>query len=131
MAVRIHRLAALSDIEALRAEMFAAVWRVGPRAVICGDYRFATPLAPDVADAWARGMREANRYIALSAALLDPENTMFNLQIERIVRCAGSAERRLFTEIDPLRDWMTSATGAALTRTELAELKAFVAEVEH
>ena len=38
--------------------------------------------------------------------LLDPSNAMYNLQIERVVRCAGNPGRRLFVDIDLLRDWI-------------------------
>jgi len=36
------------------------------------------------------------------------------LQIERVVRCAGNPERRLFVDIDVLRDWI----GGPLSESE-------------
>jgi hypothetical protein len=50
--------------------------------------------------------------------LLDPSNTMFNLQVERIVQCAGNAQRRLFNDPDELRGWLEGT----LTETERAAL---------
>ncbi len=95
--VRVLRLIDIEDVERLNAEAHAAIGRAGPGAVVYGDHRGASPLARDVADVWARGMREANRSIARSAILLDPANTTFNLQLERIVRCAGSSSRRIYS----------------------------------
>ncbi|HXX66401.1 MAG TPA: hypothetical protein VEK07_04415 [Polyangiaceae bacterium] len=51
-------------------------------------------------------MRKANTEILRSGLLVDPANTMFNLQIERIVRCAINPERRLFTKREELNDWI-------------------------
>jgi hypothetical protein len=41
-----------------------------------------------------------------SAILLDPLNSTFNLQLERIVRCAGNSARRVFWRTDELHAWM-------------------------
>jgi hypothetical protein len=56
-------------------------------------------------------MRESNRGIVRSGLLIDPANTMFNLQVERVVRCALNPARRLFDNIDELRDWLGTALG--------------------
>jgi hypothetical protein len=120
--IRVRRLPHVEAVDALGAGVFDAMRQVGSEVVICADYRFATPISPDVADAWSRVMRETNRRIALSALLLDPDNTMFNLQLERIVRCAGSPERRLFEDVGELRDW----TDYALTEAERAGLSKFL-----
>lgn len=96
--VCVGRLVDIADVERLNAEVRAAIRRAGPGpALLYGDHRAGSPVARDVADAWARGMREANRSIAASAILLDPANVTFNLQVERIVRCAGSSSRRIFS----------------------------------
>lgn len=77
--------------------------------MICADHRFASPLSGELADFWSRKMRGNNRGIARAALLLDPANTMYNLQVERIVHCAGSPARRLFTDVEELRDWLSDA----------------------
>jgi hypothetical protein len=117
--IHIRRLACLGDIEALNAEVFTAVRRVGSGAVICSDCRFAFPLLYEVADVWSRGMRGANRGVVRSGLLIDPANTMFNLQAERVVRCAGNPARRLFAKVDDLRDWV----GEALPESERGALR--------
>lgn len=119
--VRLRRLADPTDLESLNAGVFAALQRAGPRAVICADYRRAKPLSPQVASAWSRAMRSANPAIARSALLLDPANTIFNLQAERVVRCAGSPARRLFSEIDDLCRWVADD----LTHPERDALREF------
>ena len=116
--VHVIRLGSLLDVESLNSAVLDAVRRVGPQAVVFADCRMATPLAGEVANAWSQAMRQTNGAIARSAMLLDPSNTMFNLQVERIVQCAGNDKRRLFKDPDELRDWLN----ATLTETERAAL---------
>jgi hypothetical protein len=120
--VRPQRLADLSDVEALKADVFGALPRAGPRAVICADYRRAKPLSEQMANAWSRAMRRTNPTIARSVLLLNPSNTIFNLQIERVVRCAGNSTRRLFADIDELRGWVEED----LSQVECEALRAFL-----
>lgn len=96
--------------------------RAGPGAVICADYRNAAPLQYGIADAWSRAMRKANDSIARSAILIDPSNTMFNLQLERVVHCAGNPRRRLFTRREELCNWLDSD----LAEPERQGLRAFL-----
>lgn len=96
----------LEDVESLHAEIRIALRHAAPGPVICADYRFAAPVSRAVARVWSRAMREANPEIVRSGLLLDPANTMFNLQIERVVRCAMNPERRFFTKLDELCDWI-------------------------
>lgn len=107
--VHVRRLATVDDVESLHAQVSAAVRRTGPRAVICADHRSASPLSREVADAWSRNMRDNNRSMMRGALLLDPTNAMYNLQVERVVHCAGSPSRRLFADIEELRDWVSDA----------------------
>lgn len=120
--VRVGRLASVADVESLCAAVFAAVLRAGPDAVIFSDVRKTTPLTSEVATAWSRAMRKANEAVARSALLLDPLNTMFNLQVERVVHCAGHEQRRLFNDAEDLRNWLD----AGLTSTERAGLRVFL-----
>jgi hypothetical protein len=104
--VHVRRLASPEDLGLLDAQVSAAVRRAGPGAVICADHRYASPFSEKVADLWSRNMRGNNRSIGRSALLLSPANTMYNLQVERVVSCAGSSTRRLFADIDELRSWV-------------------------
>jgi hypothetical protein len=69
-------------------------------------------------------MREANRTIAGSAILLDPANVTFNLQVERIVRCAGNASRLIFSAPAELQ----SAMESKLATSELEALRRSLCE---
>jgi hypothetical protein len=120
--VRVGRLASLPDVESLNAAVFAAVRGVGPGAVICADYRKAKPLTGEVAGAWSHAMRRTNESIVRSALLLNPSNTMFNLQVERVVHCAANEHRRLFKDTKELQDWLEGI----LTEAERDELRVFL-----
>jgi hypothetical protein len=106
--VRVRRLGDLDDVACLNAQVHEAIRRAGPGALIYADHRFASPVGRDVADAWARGMRAGNRGVAHSAILLDPDNATFNLQLERIVRCTGHSDRRVFRCRVELQQWLES-----------------------
>ena len=120
--VRVGRLASLPDVESLNAAVSGAVGGVGPGAVICADYRKTKPFTADVAGAWSQAMRRTNESIVRSAVLLDPSNTMFNLQVERVVHCAANEHRRLFKDANELRCWLEGI----LTQAEREALRAFL-----
>jgi hypothetical protein len=104
--VRLGRLASLADMESLNAAVVAAMRSTGPGVVFCADHRSACPLPSDVADPWARAMRGVNRNLSRGAILLNPANTTFNLQVQRVVQCAGSDARRVFTDRLELQEWL-------------------------
>lgn len=120
--MRVGRLAGLADIEALNASATAAMRLAGPAFVVCADHRFASPLPCDLADSWSRAMRGVNRSLGRSAILLHPANTTFNLQIERVVQCAGSDDRRVFTDRKELLEWLDGR----LNEAERAALRVFL-----
>ena len=120
--LRVGRMTNLADVDALNASAAAAMRLAGPAFVICADYRFASPLSTDLADSWSRAMRSVNRNLGRSAILLHPANTTFNLQIQRVVRCAGSDARRVFTDGKELLEWLD----VLLTEAERAALRAFL-----
>jgi hypothetical protein len=123
--VRVERLRALAELEAFNAAVFAAFRTAGPGAIACADHRLASPfLSPEMADAWSHGMRVANKNVSRSAFLLDPANITFNLQIERIVRCAGHEGRRVFTDQEELHRWLDGG----LNQAERDRLRAFLSD---
>ena len=113
MEVYVRRLVDVDEVAALKVQVAAAIRRAGPGAVICGDHRFGSPLSSEVADAWSGVMRKNDGHVVRRALLLDPSNAMYNLQLERVVRCAGNDSRRFFTAIDELREWVGEALGGA------------------
>jgi hypothetical protein len=115
--LRVTRLRHVDDVVALEAR----VGEASPveRAIIFADYRSAKPCPQALADEWARLMRVYNGRLARSAILLDRENIAFNMQMERIVRCAGSPARRTFDDPVALRRWLSSeSTEAELSRLD-------------
>jgi hypothetical protein len=117
--INLRRLAVSADVEALRAQVSALIRQAGPGAVICADHRFASPLSAEIADGFSRAIRAGNGQIVRGGLLLEPTNAMYNLQVERVVHCAGNPALRLFTDIDELRDWV----GEVLTETEREALR--------
>jgi hypothetical protein len=110
-------LVSLVEVEAFVADVLAAMRQAGGRALLCSDYRGASPLLPEVTGPWAHAMRKSNEYLLRSAVLVDPANTMFNLQIERVVRCADDRGlRRIFTDRGRLGEWMSEAATDAERR---------------
>jgi hypothetical protein len=124
--VHVRPLADLSEVESLDAEVYAAVQRAGRGAVICADHRLASPLSREMADVWSRAMRGKNIRIARSGVLLDPTNTMYNLQVQRVVSCAGNPARRLFVDKEGLLDWV----GEVLAEPERRALRDVFSEAE-
>lgn len=123
IAIRVRRVASVADVDRVHADILRAM---GPSSaadrIACTDCRAAPPLPPGVVDAWSRGMRELNHRIERSAMLVDTGSAMFTLQAERAVRCAGKAERRLFTDPDVLLRWLDGL----LVEGERAELRRFL-----
>lgn len=117
--VQIRNLPRIDDINALHAELTAEIQRAGTGVVICSDCRFAPPLSREVAHIWARSMRQINGRVLRSAIMLDPANTMFNLQLERVVRCSIHPDRRLFEDPAQFRDWV----GGELSEAEQKALR--------
>ncbi len=122
--VRTGRMGSVADIVSLNTAVFAAVHSVaaGPGVVVCADHRFASPLPSDLADVWSGAMRRTNRSLIRSAILLDSANVTFNLQIARIVQCAGSDRRRVFTARDAVYEWLDGG----LTEAERVALRVFL-----
>ncbi len=120
--MRVRRLTNLADVDAFNASANAAMRLAGPAFVICADHRYASPVSTDLADPWSRAMRSVNRNLGRSAIFLHPANTTFNLQIQRVVRCAGSDARRLFTDRKELLEWLD----VLLTEAERAALRTFL-----
>jgi hypothetical protein len=107
-------LSSVGDVKAFTAGVLAAMRQTGGSVLVCADYRRGSPLMPDAAGPWSHAMREANAHLIRSAVLIDPANTMFNLQIGRVVRCAGPyGHRRIFTDVAEMRDWLDDAATEA------------------
>lgn len=117
------RLTSVADVESVHAEIVRAIGRSpAPDCVLCVDCRSAAALPPGAVDSMSRGMREINPRIERSAVLVEASNSMFSLQAERAVRCAGNSERHVFSSVDELLEWLDDG----LTEAERSEVRTFL-----
>jgi hypothetical protein len=116
--LQVFELGLPEDVGVLNAALLAAVSSFDTSVVLLADHRRARPFPHEVGDAWSRGMRLLNTRVIRSAILLDPANETFNLQLARVVRCAGSPRRRWFEDPSELRGWLADV----VTPSERARL---------
>ncbi len=119
--VTIGRLATSDDVLSMSRHILAALERAGKDGIVCADHRRGSLLSREVADVWATRMRGGNGMRARSVLLVDPSNTTYNLQIARVVQCALSPTRRMFTDAAELLTWLDGV----VTDAEHRELRAF------
>jgi hypothetical protein len=116
------------DVDAWFDGFGAAVNTMGPgvRGVVMADWR-SCPLLSDEASERARTrLRQVNPRVERSAALVFPDSAITVLQFLRLCRDSGNPHRRLFTDIDPMVDWL----GEVLTRAEKHRLADFLREYD-
>jgi hypothetical protein len=104
--VQAFEIALPCDVDVMNATILAAAASLGVAPLLIADYRAVGPFSQDVGDVWSRAMRQFNAAVERSAILLHSANETFNLQITRVVRCAGSPRRRIFYEAADLRTWI-------------------------
>ena len=110
-----------TDVQRFLEEMRLA-FKLAGSSVICADWRRALVLPPSASDALLELLRQGNRHFVRSAILLAPENAVFGLQVERLVREAGSPARRTFRDPEPLLAWLREI----LTPLEIARAEDFI-----
>ena len=119
LEVQVFDIALPEDVARLNEQLLAEAAKVSAPPILLADHRAAGPFPQEVGDAWSRAMRHFNATIERSAILLERDNETFNLQIARVVRCAGSPRRRCFFEPPELRAWLAEvATPAELSRLD-------------
>jgi hypothetical protein len=120
--LQVFDLGVPEDVVVLSAALLVHLAQVEGLAVLIADHRVASPFSQEVGDAWSRAMRRFNPCLERSVVLLDRENETFNLQIARVVRCAGSPRRRWFYDASEAREWLTDV----LTPAEAVRFDALV-----
>jgi hypothetical protein len=98
--------------EALRRTFLS----VGGPCVVCADWRGATLLAPEIADALVDLLRQGNPHVERSGVLLASQGAMLTLQAERVIREAANPARRAFREAGAMRSWLSAVLDAAETQ---------------
>jgi hypothetical protein len=111
--LQVFDLGVPDDVAAFTEALMAMSSSLGGPAILLGDYRAAGPFPQEVGDAWSRAMRRFNASVERSAILLDAVNETFNLQIARVIRCAGSQRRRWFYDTFEARAWLADVVTPA------------------
>lgn len=122
---RVFRLVTADDTEEYQRALLAVVQRAkGVTPVLCADHR-PVPIYPQAAaDRLVDAFRPNNTRFDRIAIVVAPTNATLLLQLERIVREAGSSMRRVFREPDGALAHLTSALDAR----EAARARSFLAE---
>lgn len=95
------------------------------RIVAITDLRTGSrTIDPDSVDFIAGIMRSENPRVERNALLVSPASATFVLQMERMVKTAGAAQRRIFKSRPEAEAWL----GELLTGAERARLRTFLDE---
>jgi hypothetical protein len=95
------------------------------KIVCCTDLRTGTrTIDPDSIDFIAAIMRSENPKLERNALVVSSMSPTFALQMERMVKTAGTVQRRIFKTRGEAEAWL----GEALTGAERARLRTFLDE---
>ena len=95
------------------------------KIVACTDLRGATRSTdPDTIDIIAGILRSENPRLERNALIVPVMSPTFTLQMERMVKSAGTVQRRIFKTRGEAETWL----GEVLTGAERARLRAFLDE---
>lgn len=97
----------------------------GPTAFLCADHRAVRIYPTDAADRLVELFRPNNRRFSRITLLIAPTNATLLLQLERLVREAGSDMRRVFKEPNSA----LAHLAGVLDEAELARARAFLSEL--
>ncbi len=123
---RIDALGTRADADAYSAALGRlALAAADLRPVLCADHRRVVVYSQPVSDRLAELFAQMNSRLARVAILVAPTNHTLHLQLQRIVREAGFASRRVFTDAPAARAFL----GEGLGPEERARLDAFLAAV--
>ena len=122
---RLYLLQSADEVTVFQAAMRDVFRRAGPRSIICADWRAASLLAPEVADAMIGLLRVGNAFFERSAILLGQDKALFNMQVERVVREAANPSRRTFRDPLKMRRWLAEV----LDNAEIRRMNEFFREV--
>lgn len=113
-----------ADISALKPHVEAALKLVPEdrQVVVVADWRRVMVAPPDATAAAGAWMASLNPRIERSAVLHTSTQPTAVMQLFRLVRESDHAQRRLFTEVEPLCEWL----GEVLDPAERARLALFL-----
>jgi len=96
----------------------------GMRAILCADHRPVSIYAQEVADRLLEMFKPLNAHLERVAILAAPSNATFAMQLDRIVRAAGYAARKVVYATDDAVQHLAPV----LTPQELKRARAFLDE---
>jgi hypothetical protein len=94
--------------------------------LICGDYRCLTVLTPAVSDTLLDTYNVANAKLERAALLVPHRTPLLRAQVEKLIRSAQNANRRLCSDEADVRAWLASRLDAE----ERTRLEQFLASSE-
>jgi hypothetical protein len=119
------KVASPADMEeaiAFQHRLIEVVSGAPDTVVLCVDLRDARVFTQDVADRVIGMLRAENKKLARGGILLPPQDAVFGLQIERLVREAAHPDRQTFREVKPMMDWLSQV----LKVPEIASMRKFL-----
>ena len=99
--------------------------RAGHKILFCSDLRHSPIVSPEIADRFGGLLRRDVPLLERSAVLIPSDQAILNMQVQRIVREAGTPARQVFKDPAKLVEWL----GELCTDDERARLEAFVNEM--
>jgi len=110
----------VSDVDAMIGMMGAEFARMPEptRIVIAADWRACRLLTPQVAERAVQMLSGSNPRVERSAILHNPQQATSVLQVMRLAREAQLTYRRVFTEADEMKAWLSEV----LTPAEISRL---------
>ncbi len=122
VGVRVRRLRTRTEWGELNRAFLAAAEGVAAPLVVYGDYSGLTPLSEEVANAVLQGLRSFNPKLRRAALLLPERSAVLRLQMERLLREARSAARRVCVDQEEAKAWLAPCLDSA----ELGRLNEFI-----
>jgi hypothetical protein len=123
LEIRMESPLEFADVQEFRQRVMALVGAALRPVIACTDLRRARIFSPDSAEAITSMMRHDNPRVERNAILVG-DSALFSMQVERMVREAGSHSRRTFREPLELKLWLRDA----LSESERWRLNMFVTE---
>jgi hypothetical protein len=123
---RIFGLRSRKDVDGYADAFGTHLMRIpqGVRAVLCADHRPVSIYAQEVADRLMEMFKPLNAHLERVAILAAPSNATFAMQLDRIVRSAGYAARKVcYAPEDAVQH-----LAPVLTPQELGRVRTFLDE---
>jgi hypothetical protein len=95
----------IGELTEFVSQVTAKLRHSNDRLICCTDLRATRILSPDVSDRLTDMMRSDNPKVERNAIIVG-EGAVFGMQIERMLREAGSPVRRSFREVEHAQSWL-------------------------